>query len=650
MRDELVLWHDVRARAIDRKLAGDRLAIGERVVVRARWVFAIAFTGALASRWASGAASVAAVVLVAWTVANLAVWVELHRHWQPRRLAAALSLCADLGLAAVMVLLGLGPSHPVTLAFLLVTVAGATRLGWVAPVLAAAAASLLFGTASGFADLASSAGAVFIFMSLGTVVTMIARELERERRAAVTRAAQADALRELGVTGAASIDLKDVFPAALQHARRLTTASEGGVVVVDREHAEPVAGEVGRTDLVMAVASGTRAPGLVDDRLVVPLATAEGAVAVLELAHGERPFGTDDLARVSALASSLAIPLANGVRFRRSALEAVSDPVTGLANHREFQRRLAAELAIAKERKTPVAVVLLDLDRFKVVNDTMGHQHGDEVLRHTGALVRGTARGHDLVARYGGDELAAVLVDTGAAGAAAFAGRVIDAVHSAAMPAGPGQALTLSLGYGVYPGDGNSAEELVMAADQALYMAKRSGRDRAEAFAELPARLADPAALVSALREAGPQVVVAAGHAIDRGLGTPGRSSGVLAVAEQLLERSGLPADREAVRAAAFLHDLGRVLGGDDHADAGARLLEESGFPAATVAAVREHHERWDGTGPHGLAGEQVPVEARIIAAAADPSAGSDRGAHDPRLLAALAELRQLPHQPPTTV
>jgi putative nucleotidyltransferase with HDIG domain len=268
----------------------------------------------------------------------------------------------------------------------------------------------------------------------------------------------------------------------------------------------------------------------------------------------------------------------------------------------------------------------------------MGHQHGDEVIKEAARVVRRTARIHDLVARYGGDELAVIGMDSSAEGAATLAERLVDAVRAARIATIPGQYLTFSIGVATYPQDALGVEELVMAADQALYLAKRDGRDRAQTFPALVERLeSSEKELVTALDQAGPQVVVAVGHAIDHhNPQTYGHSSRVAALAEALARRSGYPpADLERLRAIAFIHDIGTlsldsgaavhdgvvtrkaVEAVRTHPVLGEELLRQAPLPAEAAAAVRHHHERWDGKGyPDGLAGQAIPIEARLVALA----------------------------------
>jgi diguanylate cyclase (GGDEF)-like protein/putative nucleotidyltransferase with HDIG domain len=275
-----------------------------------------------------------------------------------------------------------------------------------------------------------------------------------------------------------------------------------------------------------------------------------------------------------------------------------------------------------------VSLLLVDFDHFKSVNDDLGHQHGDLVLQMGARIVRSAARAQDSVARYGGDELAILAADTSGVGAQRLAYRIVDAVHAAAVATTPGKSLTFSIGVATYPEDALSVSELIAAADQALYLAKREGKDRACTFPQLVTELElAESNLTAMLAGAGPQVVVAAAHAVDhRSPVTQGHSSRVAAIAEAMGRASGLAAGAvEDLRNAAFLHDVGHMTMGPaaqefevpGHAEEGERIVTAARFPPAVASAVRHHHERWDGQGkPDGLVGESLSPEARILAVA----------------------------------
>ena len=152
-----------------------------------------------------------------------------------------------------------------------------------------------------------------------------------------------------------------------------------------------------------------------------------------------------------------------------------TDALTGLANRRTFDEMLARELDRSARTGDPCTLVLVDVDHFKAVNDTHGHQAGDGVLQRVAQALTDGARGMDLAARYGGEEFAVIAPGCGHGEALALAER-----FRAAIAAQPGDvAVTVSAGVAVYPPDGVDANTLVAAADEALYTSKRAGRDRA---------------------------------------------------------------------------------------------------------------------------------------------------------------------------
>jgi diguanylate cyclase (GGDEF)-like protein len=154
------------------------------------------------------------------------------------------------------------------------------------------------------------------------------------------------------------------------------------------------------------------------------------------------------------------------------------DALTGLHNRRSFDERLNMELARTQRYGAPCSLVMIDLDRFKTANDLHGHQAGDEVLRHVAAVLDAEKRAGDLVARYGGEELAAILPHTGATDAQTWAERVRTRIEAEPTRWRDGAIrITASFGIGSAPPDEESPAALIAATDRALYAAKRQGRN-----------------------------------------------------------------------------------------------------------------------------------------------------------------------------
>ena len=195
------------------------------------------------------------------------------------------------------------------------------------------------------------------------------------------------------------------------------------------------------------------------------------------------------------------------------------DPLTGFFNHRYLHERLSEEVVRAVRMRRPLSVVMIDLDDFKVVNDTFGHVYGDGVLVHVAELIRGALRASDVAARYGGDEFALILPETGREDAAGVAQRILAAFATSPFSDRNRQPFTIgaSIGLATHPRDGYSATELIAAADVGLYDAKDLGGNRFEA-----------GSLAHAAGEAGSRAVRLAGRSrSERDAGEPIGAAGV---------------------------------------------------------------------------------------------------------------------------
>jgi len=159
---------------------------------------------------------------------------------------------------------------------------------------------------------------------------------------------------------------------------------------------------------------------------------------------------------------------------------AATDALTGLTNRRGLGEALSGELDRARRYNLALTILLLDIDRFKTINDTRGHIAGDSVLRQVGELLKREARSVDIVARYGGEEFVVVMPETAGHGAAIFAERVRSRVQNRdfADPGSDPVRVTVSIGVASVPDDRvHSPESFISLADQALYRAKNEGRN-----------------------------------------------------------------------------------------------------------------------------------------------------------------------------
>jgi diguanylate cyclase (GGDEF)-like protein len=209
--------------------------------------------------------------------------------------------------------------------------------------------------------------------------------------------------------------------------------------------------------------------------LVVPLSADERPIGALVVEHLGRPRSHKRI--VTALersASYGALALRNAWLLERVQRLAATDPLTKIANRRTFEQTLERELARATRADEHVSLVLVDLDHFKRLNDGLGHQAGDEVLRNAAAALACECREFDTPARYGGEEFAVILPGCGPEQAEQIAERLREAVGAAPNVV----AVTASAGVATYPSHAADSESLVRAADAALYAAKRAGRDQ----------------------------------------------------------------------------------------------------------------------------------------------------------------------------
>ena len=242
---------------------------------------------------------------------------------------------------------------------------------------------------------------------------------------------------------------------------------------LDGEPLEAVTGPQGpaREAIMRSLAAGT------ERRAEVDLLTRDGAALPVDLALA--PLGGEG--GVVVTFQDLRARRRLEAELRRMAAQ---DPLTGLANRRELERLLRLELQRAARHGRPLAVLVLDVDRFKLVNDGHGHQAGDRVLVELAQRLRGLAREVDVVARLGGDEFVVVLPETDLAGGRAFAERVRAAVAERPFRVdGLELPVTVSLGVAAFPDHGASLRALLVQGDRALYAAKAAGRNRVRAGA-----------------------------------------------------------------------------------------------------------------------------------------------------------------------
>ncbi|MCS6777067.1 MAG: diguanylate cyclase, partial [Chthonomonadaceae bacterium] len=324
----------------------------------------------------------------------------------------------------------------------------------------------------------------------------------------------------------------------------------------------------------------------------------------------------------------------SNARQYHAALEAADrDPLTELLNHRAIHQCLDRTLEAAREKQTEVAVIMIDINNFKLFNDTYGHPVGDAVLKTAARTLSMLVPSGGYVGRYGGDEFLIVLPETGVSQAMRLISEIQQNTTRMGFRDGNDDRVipvTFSCGIAIYPLDSERRHELITIADTNLYTAKRSG-DTARASSELQR-------ITRQLRaESSFEVLDALVTAVDnKDSYTRRHSEDVTRYALWTAEEIGVSEEMlHRIRVGGLLHDVGKIgvpaeilckpgrLTDEEyevlqrHTRLGALIVGAIPGMEDIVDAVRSHHERWDGRGyPDGTAGEDTPFLGRLLAVA----------------------------------
>ena len=213
----------------------------------------------------------------------------------------------------------------------------------------------------------------------------------------------------------------------------------------------------------------------------IPLMIEQEIVGVLNINDVDQdPFNVNDLEFILNLSEFIAMSISNAVLYEQTRKLAVTDGLTGISNRENMEKSLLSEFDRSTRYNSPLAVIFLDVDNFKEVNDAHGHQKGDEVLIAVGTLLKKMCRSNDIAARYGGEEFLMVLPQSNAQGAFKIAERLREEVMKMGFTANESN-FTVTASCGVAELNTDSMEnidQLIALADQALYEAKNSGRNK----------------------------------------------------------------------------------------------------------------------------------------------------------------------------
>lgn len=366
--------------------------------------------------------------------------------------------------------------------------------------------------------------------------------------------------------------------------------------------------------------------------VVIPLVSRRTSLGALCLAKStDGDWQTDAVRVAEGIGAQIAVALENARRYEEASYLAERDPVTGLLNHRGMTRRIEQELARSRRAGSDFSIVMMDLDGFKLFNDTYGHAVGDQVLAEVARVLQRTVRKSDVLARYGGDEFLALLPDVDARGAMRQVERLQAALQSYAFVGDGGTGIPVVMSYGIatYPCQGRGLSQVLATADANLYRSKSKGGG----------------CITSPMGEEEGQVGLGGSYTVLEGLVTTvdnkdhytrRHSEDVCELSLALAAELGLSAETQRVlRVAGLLHDVGKIGVPDEvlrkpgrltdeefeavkqHVILGELIIKEIPNLRDVLSAVACHHERYDGTGyPRGVEGERIPLLARILAVA----------------------------------
>jgi len=367
--------------------------------------------------------------------------------------------------------------------------------------------------------------------------------------------------------------------------------------------------------------------------LTLRMPSVDGPMGLLTLWDKELERGYSEREMALALGISelagKAVRSAKLVRKLRQLSE--TDALTGLANHRKVHQVLRSERARVERHGTHLSLVMLDIDGFKLLNNTYGHPAGDEVLRRVAALLTAQTRACDIVGRFGGDEFLIMLPETTTVAAGEVAEKLRAALAGAPCETSTGERIPIHASYGIagYPCDDGDANELVAIADANLYTSKRRGGDTITGAEEQPLPTAGEPSAFNLFES----MVIAVDN---KDSYTRRHSEQVTEYALALAATLGLSDESQSVlRCAGLLHDLGKIGIPDrilrkpgrltaaeyeivkGHSTLGETIIAALPDVEEIRAAVVSHHERFDGSGyPHGLRGSRIPLLGRILAVA----------------------------------
>lgn len=220
-------------------------------------------------------------------------------------------------------------------------------------------------------------------------------------------------------------------------------------------------------------------PGSSASLASVPIKSREKVLGVLSVAsHSRRPFRGDDVDLLVAISDQLGMAIDNARLYEELREQSITDELTGLRNSRYLKQEIEREVRLAERYARSLALMMIDSDSLKMVNDSFGHHQGDKLLQDLGRIIHSTVRETDVAVRYAGDEFMVLMPNTDAEGASLLAERIRSGVADYRLPVGENAvATTVSVGIAAFPTHARTAEGLLHCADEAMYVAKSAGKN-----------------------------------------------------------------------------------------------------------------------------------------------------------------------------
>ncbi len=700
----------------------------ERRIIALRWLAMLLATGTLPFLHLGNQTILLMSLIGLGAVYNLALQVYIVRHKPGWITAGYMTTIGDILLATGGVAVSGGIHSPFFLAYFWGAVIAAVRFGGVAAVTAVVTITISYSgvvyyvdavngaqlSVSDLTDLALRMGFVAITgMTVGLIGDR-ARRAEQALQAELERAhaslsqvtvelnrdlefeqtCQLTAEKGRALMNADAVLLQVQMPSLIGQDESVPPATALFIDWSPELKAAPEGADVSTAHLSLVPATSEQVIPVADPNALLPSGHAplpaglwvrvpvfHGARAIADMLvgfHGRLlPLRDTEQELMLTFAERAGIAMRNAHTLDQAQKLSVTDSVTGLPNHRYFHTRLDEELEKCKESGGSITVMMVDLDRFKVYNDSFGHAAGDVALKAAARTISSTMRREDVVTRYGGEEFVAILPGVDIQTAPIRAQEICDTLAKIFMynPRTIFAPLTASVGWATYPVDARNRDELLNRADLAMYMAKKRGRNcicgacELESVAALDSVLSEVVAQLASADTVGPGMVATlekrlgqianSSHLEELAEGmlspnseatlealnalaasidakdpyTSGHSQSVAKLTEDLGDMLQLsPAHKNQLRLAAILHDVGKIgvvdkvllkegkLDEDEklvmrmHPILGARILQPIKAFRQILNVVLHHHEWYDGSGyPDGLAGQNIPLHARIV-------------------------------------